>query len=171
MSLSLSYADDLRTAPTTFRPFRPDPVQPTALRNALERARLATWRLVTVTDPAMRLAIRDAHLPHWRTHLAETGGAKILAADAPARQARDLRVADAFALSLHEAPVHLVLLGRTGGSLRTTALSDLAAGLRAEGMDAAPVPCAGEAAGEIAQLLDLDEGLVVSGVLVARPVR
>ncbi|WP_272476516.1 hypothetical protein [Baekduia alba] len=169
--MSLSYANDLRAAPNTFRPFRPDPVQPAALSNALERARLASWRLVTVTDPALRRAIRDAHLPHWRSHLAETGGARILAADAPARQARDLRVADAFARSLHEAPVHLVLLGRTGGSLRTTALGDLAAGLRAEGMDAAPVPCARQAAEEIAQLLDLDDRLVVSGVLAARPVR
>jgi len=171
MSSLLSYADDLRTAPNTFRPFRPDPVQPAALSAALERARLASWRLVTVTDPAMRLAIRDAHLPHWRRHLADTGGARILAADAPARQARDLRVGDAFALSLHEAPVHLVLLGRVGGSLRTSALGDLAAGLRAEGMDAAPVPCARQAAAEIGALLDLDAGLVVSGVLVARPVR
>jgi hypothetical protein len=168
---TLSFADDLRTASNTFRPFRPDPVQPAALRAALERARLAAWRLITVTDPATRLAIRDAHLPHWRAHLAESGGARILAADAPARQARDLRVADAFALSLHEAPVHLVLLGRRSGSLRTTALHDLAEGLRAEGMDAAPVPCADQAAEEIGALLDLDAGLAVNGVLVARPVR
>jgi hypothetical protein len=168
---TLSYADDLRTASNTFRPFRPDPVQPAALRAALERARLAAWRLVTVTDPATRQAIRDAHLPHWRAHLAETGGARILAADAPARQARELRVADNLALNLHEAPVHLVLLGRAGGALRTTALSDLAAGLRAEGMDAAPLPCAGRAAAEIAELVDLEPGLLVHGVLVARPVR
>jgi hypothetical protein len=168
---TLSFADDLRTAPNTFRPFRPDPVQPAALRAALERARLASWRLITVTDPALRLAIRDAHLPHWRAHLTDTGGAKILAADAPARQARDLRIADAFALGLHEAPVHLVLLGRRAGSLRTSALSDLAAGLRAEGMDAAPVPCADRAAEEIGALLDVEDGLIVRGVLVARPVR
>jgi hypothetical protein len=168
---TLSYAEDLRTAPATFRPFRPDPVDPDALAAALERARLASWRLVTVTDPAMRLAIRDAHLPHWRRQLADTGGARILAADAPARQARDLRSADAFALSLHEAPVHLVLLGRRTGSLRTTAMHDLAEGLRAEGMDAAPAPCATGAAEEIGALLAIDDGLVVRGLLVARPVR
>jgi hypothetical protein len=168
---SLSFAGDLRTAPNTFRPFRPDPVDPAALHNALDRARLASWRLITVTDARTRLAIRDLHLPHWRAHLADTGGAKILAADAPARQARDLRVADAFALSLHEAPVHLVLLGRVAGSLRTSALSDLADGLRAEGMDAAPLPCARQARAEIGELLDLEDGLVVSGVLAARPVR
>jgi hypothetical protein len=127
--------------------------------------------LVTVTDRATREAIRDAHLPHWRAHLAETGGARILAADAPARQARDLRVADAFARELHEAPVHLVLLGRRDGSLRTSALSDLADGLRAEGMDAAPVPLAHRAGDELRELLDLDDGVTVCGVLVARPVR
>jgi hypothetical protein len=168
---TLSYADDLRTAPSTFRPFRPDPVQPEALANALERARLASWRLVTVTDPRMREAIRDAHLPHWRRHLADTGGLKIIAADAPARQARDLRVADAFARSLHEAPVHLVLLGRVSGSLRTAALHDLAEGLRAEGMDCAPAPCARQAAAELGALLQLEDGLVVAGLLAARPVR
>ena len=168
---TLSYADDLRGASNTFRPFRPDPVQPAVLSAALERARLAAWRLVTVTDLAMRTAIRDAHLPHWRAHLVESGGSRILAADAPARQAHDLRVADTFARNLHEAPVHLVLLGRAGGSLRTTALSDLAAGLRTEGMDAAPLPCAAAAAEEIGALLDLEPGLVVSGVLAARPVR
>jgi hypothetical protein len=168
---TLSYAEDLRTAQSTFRPFRPDPVQPEALAGALERARLASWRLVTVTDPRMREAIRDAHLPYWRRRLAETGGLRILAADATARQARDLRVADAFARSLHEAPVHLVLLGRVGGSLRTTALHDLAAGLRAEGMDCAPAPCARQAAAEIGELLQLQDGLVVAGLLAARPVR
>lgn len=168
---TLSYDGDLRTAQSTFRPFRPDPVDPAALAAALERAHLASWRLVTVTDPQMREAIRDAHLPYWRRHLAETGGARILAADAPARQARDLRIADAFALSLHEAPVHLVLLGRVGGSPRFGALNDLAEGLRAEGMDCAPAPCARQAAAEIGELLQLDDGLCVAGLLVARPAR
>jgi hypothetical protein len=168
---TLSYADALRTASNTFRPFRPDPIEPGALEAALERARLASWRLVTVTDRDTRTAIRDVHLAHWRTHLLESGGARILAQDAPARQARELRTADAFALNLHEAPVHLVLLGRAGGSLRTTALGDLAAGLRAEGIDAAPLECARRAAAEIGALLDLEPGLCVSGVLAARPAR
>jgi hypothetical protein len=166
-----SLADDLRTAPTTFRPFRSEPVQPAALRAALDRARLASWRLLTVTDRATRLAIRDAHLPHWRAHLAESGGARIIAADAPARQARDLRVADTFARELHEAPVHLVLLGRRGGSLRTTALVELAEGLRAEGMDAAPIPFAARAGAELRELLALEDHLTVDGILVARPAR
>jgi hypothetical protein len=166
-----SLTDELRTAPTTFRPFRPDPVRPAALRAALQRARLASWRLLTVTDRATRVAIRDAHLPHWRAYLAESGGAKIIAADAPARQAHELRTADAFARELHEAPVHLVLLGRRGGALRTSALTDLAAGLRGEGMDAAPVPLAARADAELRELLGLEDQLRVDGILVARPVR
>jgi hypothetical protein len=164
-----SLADELRTVSTTFRPFRPDPVQPAALRAALERARLASWRLLTVTDRAMRVAIRDAHLPHWRAYLAESGGARIIAADAPARQAHELRVADTFARELHEAPVHLVLLGRRGGSLRTSALADLAEGLRGEGMDAAPVPLAVRADAELRALLALEDHVRVDGILVARP--
>lgn len=166
-----SLADDLRTAPNTFRPFRPDPVQPAALRAALDATRLAAWRLLTITDRELRVAIRDAHLSHWRAHLAETGGARIIAADAPARQARDLRIADTFARELHEAPVHLVLLGRRGGFLRTTALAELAQALRAEGMDAAPLPCAARADGELRELLALEEHLTVDGILVARPAR
>jgi hypothetical protein len=166
-----SLADDLRTAPTTLRPFRPDPVRPAALRRAAERARLAAWRVLAVTDPALRRGIRDAHLPHWNAHLVQSGGARILAADAPARTARELRAADVFARELHEVPVHLVVLARPGGTLRPAALGDLADALRAERLDAVPVPFATRAAAELHELLALDDDLSVHGVLVARPQR
>jgi hypothetical protein len=166
-----SLADDLRTAPTTIRPFRPDPFQPAALRRAAERARLALWRVVAITDPAMRLAIRDAHLPHWNTHLLESGGARILAADAPALTARELRAADAFVHALHEVPVHIVVLGRREGLLRGAALGDLADALRAEGLDAAPVPFATRADPELRTVLHLPDDLGIAGVLVAKPQR
>ncbi|HMJ37037.1 MAG TPA: hypothetical protein VK501_24245 [Baekduia sp.] len=166
-----SLADDLRTAPTTIRPFRPDPLKPAALRRAAERAHLAAWRLLIVTDPAARLAIRDAHLPHWHAHLVQSGGARILAADAPALTARQLRAADAFAHALHEVPVHVVVLARRGGALRAAALGDLADALRAEGLDAAPVPFATRAEPDLRALLDLPDELLVAGVLVARPQR
>jgi hypothetical protein len=166
-----SLADDLRTAPSTIRPFRPDPVQPAALRRAADRARLAPWRLLVITDPQTRRAIRDAHLPHWRTHLADTGGARVLAADRPARTARDLRTADAFANELHEIPVHLVVLARRAGALRERALPDLQFALQDEGFDAAPVPLARSAEPELRDLLDLADDLTIHGVLVARPRR
>jgi hypothetical protein len=163
-----SLAGDLRTASTTFRPFRPDPVQPAALRRAAERARLAPWRLVAVTDPDKRVAIRDAHLPHWRAHLADSGGTRILADDRPALVARDLRAADAFALQLHEAPVHLVLLAKRHAPLRTSAVGELRAALHAEHLDAAPLPLATRVAPELCDLLRIPEDLTVAGVLVTR---
>jgi hypothetical protein len=166
-----SYADDLRTAPTTLRPFRPDPVQPQALRRAADRARLAAWRLIAITDPATRQAIRDAHLPHWRAHLTDSGGARILAADRPAGIARDLRIADAFATNLHEAPVHLAILARHDGALRDRVLEDLQAALHAEGFDAAPLPLADRAAPELRAVLKLPDELTVHGILIARPQR
>jgi hypothetical protein len=166
-----SLADDLRTAPTTIRPFRPDPFQPVALRRAAERAHLAPWRLLTVVDAATRLAIRDAHLPHWNAHLRDTGGARILAADAPARTARALRAADVFAHGLHEVPVHVVLLMRRGSALRAAALGDLADALRTEGLDATPIPFAAAAEPELRTVLDLSDDLAIAGALVARPQR
>jgi hypothetical protein len=166
-----SLADDLRTAPTTIRPFRPDPFRPAALRRAVASAQLASWRLLTITDAATRTAIRDAHLPHWQRHLADSGGARILAADAPARTARMLRAADVFAHGLHEVPVHLVVLARTAAPLRAAALGDLADALRAEGLDTAPVPFATRAEPELRPLLDLPDDLTIAGVLVARPQR
>jgi hypothetical protein len=166
-----SLADDLRTAPSTIRPFRPDPVQPAALRRAAERARVPGWRLLTVTDAATRLAIRDAHLPHWRAHLSDSGGLAVLAADRPALEARRLRVADAFLTNMHEVPVHLVVLARRNGHVRPTVLRDLGTALRAEGFDATPVPLTAGAEPELRELLDVDGDLLVHGVLVARPQR
>ncbi len=166
-----SYADDLRTAPTTLRPFRPDPVQPQALRRAADRARLAPWRLRVITDPDTRRAIRDVHLPHWRAHLADSGGTRILAADRPAGIARELRIADAFATNLHEAPVHLAILARRDGALRERVLEDLQAALHAEGFDAAPLPLAHRAEPELHAVLQLPDELTIRGLLIARPQR
>jgi hypothetical protein len=166
-----SLADDLRTAPTTIRPFRPDAFQPAALRRAADRAHLAPWRLLTITDAATRLAIRDAHLPYWTAHLHESGGARILAADAPARTARALRAADVFAHGLHEVPVHVVLLVRRGGTVRAAALGDLADALRTEGLDATPLPFAADAEPELRTVLNLSDDLAIAGALVARPQR
>ena len=166
-----SLADDLRTAPAALRPFRPDPFQPDAVRRAAEAARIPTWRVVAVTDPAMRRAIRDAHLPHWRAHLLATGGTKVLAADRPARTARELRSADVFAHELHEVPVHVLVLGRRNGLLRDGALDDLRAALHAEDLDAVRVPLATRAEPEIREALQLEDALTLEAVFAARPRR
>lgn len=166
-----SLVDDLRTAPAALRPFRPDPFQPDAVRRAAEAARVAAWRVVAITDPATRRAIRDAHLPHWRAHLVDTGGTRILAADRPARTARELRAADVFAHELHEVPVHVLVLGRRAGVLRDGALDDLRAALHAEELDAVRVPLAARAEPELRAALDLPDALTLEAVFAARPRR
>lgn len=166
-----SLADDLRTAPATIRAFRPDPVQPAALQRAAARARLPVWRLRAVAGAATKQAIRDAHLVHWEEHLRTSGGLRILAADAPAGQARRLRAADAFARRCHEAPVHLVVLERRSGPLGAAALNELRAALQAEGLNANPLPFADRAEPQLRELLALDGDLTIAGVLVARPRR
>lgn len=166
-----SLADDLRTAPATIRPFRPDPVQPAALQRAAARARLPVWRLRAITGATTKRAVRDAHLACWDEHLRASGGLRILAADAPAGQARRLRGADAFARGCHEAPVHLVVLERRSGPLGAGALSDLRAALHAEGLDATALPFAERAEPQLRELLALDDDLTITGVLVARPYR
>lgn len=166
-----SLADDLRTAPAALRPYRPDPFQPEAVRRAAEVARLASWRVVAITDAATRRAIRDAHLPHWRAYLTASGGTRILAADAPARTARELRAADAFAHELHEVPVHVLVLGRRAGALRPGAIPAFRAALHDEGLDAVPVPLAHRAEPELREALALADALTLEAALAARPRR
>ncbi len=166
-----SLADDLRTAPPRIRAFRPDPIQPAALQRAAARARLPLWRLRAVAGATTKQAIRDAHLACWNEHLRASGGLQILAADAPAGQARRLRAADAFARRCHEAPVHLVVLERRSGPLGAGALDELRAALQAEGLGASPLPFADRAEPRLRELLALDDDLTITGVLVARPYR
>jgi hypothetical protein len=166
-----SLVDELRTAPATIRPFRPDPVRPAALRRAARHAGVAPWRLLTITDPVRRRAIRDAHLPHWRAHLARTGALEVLAADRPAGVARALRAADTFATTLDAVPVHLAILRARDGVLRASLLDDLQASLRAEGFDVAPIPLATAAAPDLHAVLELEADVELHGMLVARPRR
>jgi NitT/TauT family transport system substrate-binding protein len=93
----LSLHDAMRGAPTTRR-FAADPIDRAALHRALDHARFAPsagnrqpWRVVVVTDPVTRRAIRDLYLPHWRAYLEETGTA------AAVDRVPVLREADAFA--------------------------------------------------------------------------
>jgi hypothetical protein len=159
-----SLAEVVRTAPT--RRFRSDPIAVVALSRAARRARIASWRLLPVADAATRQAIRDVHLRHWHSHLAETGGLDVLAADDPAGRARSLRAADAFAHDLHEAPLHLALLARSGGGLRDGAIGELRAALEAEGLGAAALPLSSSAAGDLRDLLELEAGVEIAGLLV-----
>ncbi len=107
----------MRCAPTTRR-FSDEPVSPEVLRRALDAARFAPsggnrqgWRVVVVTDPRTRLALRDLYLPRWRAYMEMTGAAQMLADPAAfdPRRTRMVRLANEYAEKLDEVPVHLVL--------------------------------------------------------------
>ena len=122
--------DAMRCAPTS-RHFSADPVDPAAIERALDAARFAPsggnrqgWRVVVVTAPQTRRALRDLYLPHWRAYMESTGGAKMLAEPGAfdAKRTRMLQRANEYAEHLDEVPVHLVL----GVQLADLAVTDLA---------------------------------------------
>src|ERR1700720_4220412 len=110
----------MRCAPATRR-FRPDPVARETLLRVLDAARSAPsggnrqgWRVIAVEEAQTRRALRDLYWPHWRAYLEHTGAAQMLAnpdEHDPAR-VRALRLADEFADTLHEVPLHLVVCVR-----------------------------------------------------------
>jgi nitroreductase len=109
--------DAMRCAPTSRR-FTSEPVDPAAIERALEAARFAPsggnrqgWRVVVVTAPETRRALRDLYLPHWRAYMELTGGARMLEQPEAfdARRTRMVQRANDYAERLDEVPVHLVL--------------------------------------------------------------
>lgn len=169
--------DAMRCAPTSRR-FTAEPVDPAAIERALDAARFAPsggnrqgWRVVVVTEPETRRALRDLYLPHWRAYLELTGGARMLAdpqASDPKRT-RMIQRANEYAEHLDEVPVHLVLgvqlsdlavtddrLGRTsivGGASIYPFAQNLLLALRAEGLGAAMTTLLVPAEAEVRELL------------------
>jgi nitroreductase len=178
--------DVMRCAPT-MRRFAPDPVPVEVIHRVLEAARFAPsggnrqgWRVVVVTDPERREALRDLYLPHWRAYLEQTGGARMLQADAggdPAR-ARMVRRADDYAKRLAEVPVHLVLgvrlgdlavtdarLGRqsiVGGASIYPFAQNVLLGLREEGLGGAMTTLLVPAEAEVKRLLELPDDVALA---------
>src|SRR5215207_7706002 len=65
----------MRTTPSC-RYFTADPVPDEVLWRVLDHARFASsggnrqgWRIVVVTDPALRRSLADLHLRQWRTYI------------------------------------------------------------------------------------------------------
>jgi nitroreductase len=86
------------------RAFRPDPVPDATIARVLEHARFAPnggnrqgWRVIVVTDPGRRRALRELHLARHHAYVA---------AAAKRASARG----DDFAEHLDEIPVHLLVL-------------------------------------------------------------
>jgi nitroreductase len=97
------------------RYFTDEPVPDALIFELLDTARFAPsggnhqgWRVVVVTQPELRLALRDLYLSSWdahRRHLeTERRGESVHAVPLRVEQA-----ADHFARNLHHVPVHLIV--------------------------------------------------------------
>ncbi len=176
----------MRCAPTSRR-FTEQPVAPEALRRALDGARFAPsggnrqgWRVVVVRDPERRRSIRDLYLPHWRSYMEETGGARMLSApgDFDAARVRMLHGADEYAERLHEVPLHLIVCVRladlavtdaalprqsvVGGASVYPFVQNLLLALRAEQLGAAMTTLLVPAEAGVKQLLELPDDLALA---------
>jgi nitroreductase len=178
--------DAMRCAPTSRR-FSSEPVDPAAIERALDAARFAPsggnrqgWRVVVVTDPDTRRALRDLYLPHWRAYMELTGGAQMLEQpDAfDARRTRMVQGANEYAEHMDEVPVHFVLgvqlsdlavtdqaLPRTsivGGASIYPFAQNLLLALRNEGLGASMTTLLVPAEAEVRELLAIPEEVALA---------
>ena len=176
----------MRCAPTSRR-FTSEPVDPAALRRALDAARFAPsggnrqgWRVIVVTAPETRRALRDLYLPHWRAYLELTGGAQMLAEpDAlEPKRTRMVQRANEYAEHLDEVPVHLVLgvqladLAVTDNGLQRQSIvggasiypfaQNLLLALRGEGLGASMTTLLVPAEAEVRELLAIPEEVALA---------
>ncbi|MHB8532633.1 MAG: nitroreductase family protein [Solirubrobacteraceae bacterium] len=171
----------MRCAPTSRR-FSDQPVERDTLVRVLDAARFAPsggnrqgWRVVVVTDPEKRRALRDLYLPHWRAYVQRMGarspGAPTAGqSDAFAqRRTRMVRQANEYAEQLDRVPVHVLVgvrledlavtdekLPRTsivGGASVYPFVQNLLLALRAEGLGAAMTTLLVPAEAEVRELL------------------
>ncbi len=176
----------MRCAPTSRR-FTDEPVAREAIARALDTARFAPsggnrqgWRVVVVTEPATRSALRDLYLPHWRAYMQITGGAEMLAHPdrAEPRRLRMVQRANEYAESLAEVPVHLVLgvrladlavtdeglsrISIVGGASIYPFAQNLLLALRAEGLGASMTTLLVPAENEVRDLLGIPEDVALA---------
>jgi nitroreductase len=176
----------MRCAPTSRR-FTDEPVAQEALTAALENARFAPsggnrqgWRVVVVRDPALREALAQLYLPHWRAYLELTGGARMLAdpdSFDPVR-VRMVRRVNEYAENLAQVPVHLVVGVRledlavtdaqlprqsiVGGASVYPFVQNLLLALRAQGLGAAMTTLLVPAEAQVRELLGIPEGIALA---------
>ena len=107
----------MRCAPSTRR-FTAERVDAAALHRALDSARFAPsggnrqgWRVIVVSQQALRTRMRELYEPHWDAYMIKTGGRAVLDAGpgsgVPASRLRMLRGADEYAATFHRWPSKL----------------------------------------------------------------
>ena len=179
----------MRCAPSTRR-FTEEPVDPASLHRVLDAARFAPsggnrqgWRVIVVTDPALRRRIRELYEPHWAAYTEANGARAVLeAGGAPGLSAgrfRMLQGADEYARTFDRVPVHLVVcvqldalavtdaeLDRqsiVGGASIYPFVQNVLLGLRGEGLGASFTTLLVPAEPELKGLLDIPDGAAVAG--------
>jgi nitroreductase len=184
-----SFYEVMRCAPSTRR-FTDQPVPREALKRVLENARFAPsggnrqgWRVIVVTDPEMRRALRELYAPPWQAYTERTGVRAMLDSPEPpqgvtAGRFNMLRAADEYARTFDRVPVHLVIcvdmgalaivddqLGRpsiSGGASVYPFVQNILLGLRAEGLGASINTLLAAAEPSVRELLALPESVAVA---------
>jgi nitroreductase len=179
----------MRNTPST-RAFTDAPVDPAVLRRVFENARFAPnggnrqgWRVIVVTDPRTKLAMRDLYLPNWEAYTAGNGAAAALAAGEAsglsAGRLRMLRAADDYAREFDRVPVHLVIcvelaalaivdgdLGRTsisGGASVYPFAHNILLALRAENLGGSFTTLLAPSEPALRELLAIPDGVAFAG--------
>jgi len=179
----------MRCAPSTRR-FTDQPVPREILERVLENARFAPsggnrqgWRVIVVTDAGTRRRLRELYAEPWQAYTERTGARAALEAGEasglrPGRL-RMLRLADEYAYTFDQAPVHLVLCAEldalaivdrsldrpsiVGGASIYPFVQNLLLGLRAEGLGAAFTTLLTPAEPQVRELLTLPDGVALAG--------
>jgi len=179
----------MRCAPST-RYFTDEPVPRELLHRVLDNARYAPsggnrqgWRVIVVTDPAVRRRLRELYEPPWEAYMIQTGGRAALEAGdtggVSEARLRMLRGADEFAHNFDSVPVHLVpcvaldalaivdhSLERpsiVGGASVYPFVQNILLGLRAENLGAAFTTLLTPAEPQVRELLQIPDGIAVAG--------
>jgi nitroreductase len=179
----------MRCAPSTRR-FTDAPVDPSALRRALDNARFAPsggnrqgWRVIVVTDQGLRTRMRELYQQPWDEYMVKTGGRAALDAAAgdepPSGRLQMLRGADEYAHTFDRVPVHLVVciemeavaitdaaLDRpsvVGGASIYPFVQNLLLALRHEQLGASFTTLIVPAEPALRQLLAIPDGIAVAG--------
>ncbi len=179
----------MRCAPST-RYFTEETVDPEVLRRVLDNARFAPsggnrqgWKVIVVTDPDKRRRMRELYEPSWDAYMVQTGGRAALDAGErsglPPGRLRMLAGADEFARTFDRVPVHVVIcvelsalaivdnsLDRpsiVGGASVYPFVQNVLLGLRAEGLGAAFTTLLTPAEGDVRELLEIPDGVVLAG--------
>jgi nitroreductase len=179
----------MRCAPST-RDFTDEPVSREALERVLDNARFAPsggnrqgWRVIVVTDPAIRRRLRELYQEPWDAYMIKTGGRAALdageASGLSEGRLRMLRGADEYARRFDQVPVHLLpcvdigalaitdeTLDRpsiVGGASIYPFVQNVLLGLRHEGLGAAFTTLLVPAEAEIRELLSIPVEMALAG--------